>query len=220
MIAKQRVGSVFGKPTKQTYILADEINDKSSVLIPDGFVGINALPFTSKNLKVTLYEPDTTFLQGGSITIDGKTKNVKGLQKRIDAYEINKLLKYENQNFYESTSSKKYDFVYVNNSLERDCNMHLTLSKKIKKLQKAIKPDGHLYIIYKLTNSTYLETNQYFRQYEILSYFPKSDWEIISSKESMDKLIGHIHIRKKTSQEKKERYYSFNIKTADYFMST
>lgn len=220
MVKEKRVGSVFGKPLKTTYILADSLKENTTVLIPDGLDGLNAFPFISRNLKVILYEPEEVYLYGGLIELNGESKEIKGLQERIEAYDASKFIKFKNENYYTSSNTSKYNFVYVNHSLCRESNAHLTMKNKIKKLQKSVKDDGRLYIIYKIIDEPDLKTNQYLQPSEMSSYFQTGDWEIIYSNEKMEEGIGHIHVRKRTKKEKQEHVYSFNIRTAQFYIGT
>ncbi|MEE0965875.1 MAG: hypothetical protein U0L85_02365 [Bacilli bacterium] len=99
---------------------------------------------------VTAYEPNSLFIDGGTVLNNNKELHIYGLTKRLNAYAYSDDIEVINENFYTSNSNKKYDFIYVHRSLHRDCNSKLTIEQKIKKLQKAAKINGSIYIYYHL----------------------------------------------------------------------
>ena len=81
---------------------------------------------------VTAYEPNSLFIDGGTVLNNNKELHIYGLTKRLNAYAYSDDIEVINENFYTSNSNKKYDFIYVHRSLHRDCNSNLTIEQKIK----------------------------------------------------------------------------------------
>ncbi len=232
----QRIGSIFGDSFKTSYITADILKKGSTVLIPDTLDGWNTLPFLSKRMKVTAYESDSLFIDGGTVTQNDKEIQIYGLNKRLEAYGYSENIEVINENFYTSNSNKKYDFIYVHKSLHRDCNSNLTIEQKIKKLQNSVKTNGSIYINYHLPidDEKDYPSNSYPNKYEIVSYFKSSDWEIIAAQEKetlrYDKghlgnelphyhKIGYLHAKKSRKKKTKNgaHIYRNNISIGSYF---
>lgn len=213
-----RIPSIFGEPNKVAYNIARSLDKTATVLIPDGYDGLNALPFLSNGLSVTTYEPDVLFIEGEEIH---SRHSIYGLNSRMKAYGYTKKVKCVNKNFYTSKAYKKYDHVYVYKSLHRECNNSISIKDKVNKLIKAVNENGSIYIYYHLpTNDTY-ESNLYPEFKEMLSYFNTNEWDIILSKERNElrlhkghygnetdhyHKIGYIHAKRK-----KGHIYRFNI---------
>ena len=215
----KRIASIFGEPNKIAYILAKNLNKNSSILIPDGYDGLNALPFLANGHTVTIYEPDTLFIEGEEPLTP---TSIYGLNRRIEAYGYKRKMKCINQNYYTSKAYKKYDHVFVYKSLHRDCNNSISIKDKILKLLKAVNDTGSIYIYYHLPNDENINSNCYPNENEIIKFFDPLEWDIMLSRErnklKLDKCnygvvsnqyhkIGYIHARKKSSIHT----YRFNI---------
>lgn len=225
----QRIGSIFGESFKTSYITADTLKKGSTVLIPDALDGWNTLPFLSKGMQVTAYEPNSLFIHGGTVNTSNKEVLIYGLNKRLEVYGYSDNVEVINDNFYTSKSNRKYNFIYVHKSLHRDCNSVLTIEQKIKKLQNSVKTNGSIYIYYHLPIDDDKEYphNSYPDKHEIVSYFKNSDWKIIKAQEKetlrYDKghigneephyhRVGYLHAkRKKIKTKTKIHIYKTNI---------
>ena len=232
----QRIGSIFGDSFKTSYITADTLKKGSSVLIPDALDGWNTLPFLSKGMQVTAYEPNPLFIYGGTVLNNNKELHIYGLTKRLNAYGYKDGIEVINENFYTSNSNKKYDFIYVHKSLYRDCNSNLSIEQKIMRLQSSVKNNGSIYIYYHLPlddNKEYFP-NSYPNKHEIISFFKNSDWEIINAQEKetlrYDKghfgnaephyhKVGYLYARRTIKKKVKTKVHIFknNISIGSYF---
>lgn len=205
----KRIASVFGEPNKITYIIAKNLNKNSSILIPDGYDGLNALPFLVNGHTVTIYEPDTLFIDGEEILTP---TSIYGLNRRIEAYGYKKSIKCINQNYYTSKAYKKYDHVFVFKSLHRECNNKISIKDKLIKLIKAVNDTGSIYIYYHLPIDENTNINSYPNPNEIIKFFDPIEWDIVLSKErkktrldrcnygydsNQYRKIGYIHAKRK-----------------------
>ncbi len=183
-----KIGSIMKEPSRSTEKLAYNLKKKSSVLIPDGLDGWNALCFAFKGHYVTLYKPISIFINGGNINLENIDYKIYGLKQRIKAYDLYKNMKYKIQNFYECDNFNKYNLVYVNRSLNRECNSHIKMEDKINTLKSAADDNGEIYLVYLLADDendyiTY-PPNQYPRLGEIPSYFNEENWKFIFIREN------------------------------------
>ena len=71
------------------------------------------MPFARNNFNVTCFEDNEIFLYGGKF--DNST--TQGLLKRIGDFSLNDNVKIIKENYYSYSLIDKYDFIYVDNSL-------------------------------------------------------------------------------------------------------
>lgn len=216
---------------KTSYEYAKSLKKCANVLIPDGVDGWHVFPFTSYGHKVTTYEPEQHFIQGGEVLERDKVIKIDGLKARIKVYDMQEKITYYQKNFFEEKETGKYDFVYVVQSLSRECNAHISLKDKIQSLQKAVVSDGYIYIYYYLAiidDEKKYPLNQYPRDGMVASYFQTDEWEILYQKDRKkirlqqphfgnDKKhyhkVGYIYARKVDKQidRKLTYHYHFNL---------
>lgn len=215
----KRIPSVFGEPSRSSYEIANSLSKNSSILIPDGYDGLNVFPFLRKGHLVTTFEPDVLFIEGEEIL---NPHSIYGLNKRIEITDYKENIRIENKNFYTSKAYKKYDHVFVYKSLHRECNNIVSLKYKINKLMRAVNENGSIYIYYYLPIDDQYNVNSYPKYDEIKSYFSDKEWIIKSSKEFVSVIqdksyynddkdsfhkIGYIHAKRKPVKH----IYRFNI---------
>lgn len=225
----KRAGSVMKDPSRSMEHLAYFLKKDSKVLVPDGLDGWNALAFAFKGHRVTIYESEDIFIKGGNVVDHGKEYKIHGLRKRIDAYQL-KNVEYEQKNFYDHLPTSKFDLVYANRTLNRECNSHLSIEEKVKSLQSVILEGGELYLYYLLAvDEDDYETyplNQYPRYGQIPKLFGKDEWEVLLFKERFKvrpekghfgnpelhyHKIGYVHVRKKISNQIHQHKYRYRI---------
>lgn len=215
-----KFGSIMKDPSRSTENLAVHLPKNRKVLIVDGLDGWNALCFAFKEHHVTIYEPIHYFVHGG-VVIDHEIKyKIHGLNKRVNGYKLNKRVSCIEENYYENTPIRRYDLVYANRTLSRDCNAHISIKDKIKTLISSVNEQGELYLVYLLAideddYETY-PANQYPRTGEVPMYFDNENWEVIMirerSKVRLEKghfgnpkdhyhKYGYIHVRRKKSKQ-------------------
>jgi len=225
MKRKKSSGSVMGDPQRTSYDYMKFLKNKygsADVLVVDDVDGLHGIPFTRKGHKTTIYESDSRYITGGIID----TFNVLGLKKRLQ-YEELKNITINNSN-YEQAIEKKYEFIYCYRSLHRESNKHISMMKKLRKLLSSVKENGYIYIFYHIAKNENdvrnFSRDRYFRKGEMVTFFDKSNWEIISIKE-FDVLTNHkLHPHRKSehthkvghifAQRKNNRLvykYNFNI---------
>ena len=223
-----RKGSIMKRPSRAVDCLANNLKKQSSILVPDGLDGWNALPFAFKGHRVTIFELEDVFVHGGVVISNDIKYHIHGLNKRIEGYGLKNLVDCFQLNFYENLPRKTFDLVYANRTLHRECNSHLTIKEKIDVLKSVVSVGGEIYLQYYL--ATYdndiinFPINQYPRTGEVIKYFDNEQWEILLIKER-NKLntekphfgnpfvhyhkVGYIHARKKNIYEK-SKYYKMN----------
>lgn len=202
------------------------LNRKLNILVPDSMDGYTAITFLRYGHNVDCYEKDNVLLNGGIID----SFHTIGFNQKILNEKLQDLVKINDSNYYELKVEKQYDFVYSYRSLHLERNKHLSLKKKVKKLLSSVKTNGYLYIFYYMAdnNSDYINypENQYFRPYEMKSYFDLNDWEIIYSIENHVRIhtahpfnkvnhfhkVGTIFARKKNNRRKLIYRYIYTIK--------
>lgn len=226
MMRKIEVGSVFGRVQRISYeymkLMNSKFNNSYSVLIIDDKDGLHSLMFAGNNAKVTMYEPNKVYIEGGEI----EGINVTPITNRKHYYKTKKNLNVVNDNFYERKVERKYDFVFCYRSLHEKHNKHIPMTRKMRKLLSSVKEGGYIYIFYHMAKNEFdksnFSRNQYFRENEMIDYFDLKNWEVISIKENKQLTmhkghpyhekdhthkIGHIFARKKNNRLIHKYYY-------------
>lgn len=112
-----RAKSIYGDSNQQVYdyiyFLKSKYKRNCDVLVVDANDGKNVMPFARNNFNVTCFEDNEIFLYGGKI--DNST--TQGLLKRIADFSLNDNVKIIKENYYSYSLIDKYDFIYVDNSL-------------------------------------------------------------------------------------------------------
>lgn len=233
----KRLGSVMRNPSRSTENLASHLRKHSTVLVPDGIDGWNGMCFAFKGHEVTIYESNPIFIHGGEVNERNIKYKIHGLKARVECYKVEDIVHYELKNFYENIPIKKYDLVYANRTLNRDCNAHITLEDKIKSLTSVVKDGGEIYLHYLLAidedDYENYPLNSYPRIGEVPTYFDKSNWEIILVKERFKirkenghfgnpeehyHKYGYIHARKKHNHNNlnhSRHKYHYNIRIGE-----
>ncbi len=207
---KKMIRSSLGDSPKTTYLYADLIKNKLNkdiydVLVLDTFDGYTLMPFAIIGLNVDGYEMNEEYIE----ILKQRLEN-ENLADKVNIY---------NTNFYKSNNKKKYDFVYVYQSLDKECYSDISMNKKVHAILDSVKLGGYIYIYYLMAidENDYINypSNQYLRSYEMSNMFD-SNWQIIYCKER-NKLrdnnrIGYIFVYKKPKKVIKHRYH-YKIKT-------
>lgn len=207
----------------------DEI-DKNNFLIIDDKDGRLALCPLRYGKRVTIYESNAKYLDGGKFNIPMmdvttneyvyKEKTCIGLRDRLNIEFLENLADIKNENFYSSDINDKYTCIAVSKSLDREENKNFTMEYKINKLKNLVKDGGYLYIEYYIAldnDEIRYPKNQYLRYGEMEKYFDPTEWNIlsleeISTKEALTKtnveekpiIFGIIDVRKKFEKEIKK----------------
>lgn len=193
----KNTGSVFGVPQRTIYgyikFLKNKMKNNTNILIIDDKDGLHSLPFLRQDFKVTMYETENIYIDGGNID----EFNIMGLKKRLLLENKENEIKVMKKNFYETKIEEKYDFVYVYRSLHDKCNKHISMNQKMKKILSSVKENGYVYIFYYIAKNekdySNFPKNQYFRKNEIKDYFKKQNWDIISLIENNSDTIHIKH---------------------------
>lgn len=228
-MGKKNYGSVYGAPYQRYRYLLKYLDDyykrKVKILIPNALDGQHILPSVRKGYEVDCYESLSEFLNGGIVD----NFNVVGLKEKINFFGYDNMVNIFENNFYEQKVEREYEFVYCYKSLHLEENKNIPKDRKMRKLLSSVKENGFIYIFYHLAENEndYINypKDQYFRKYEMSSYFDDS-WEIIISKESNLKtldephpfnnkdhthLVGHIFARKKYKRRKHKYHYKISV---------
>lgn len=214
-------------------------NEKKNFLHVDDKDGYLALYSLTYGLDVTVYEPNKNLIYGGKIDMPVLipnsesyvfiNKTIEGLLDRASTQFLENNLKIENKNFYKSNCIGKFIFVTACRSLNREENKDISMDDKINKLKKAVDFNGYLFIEYYLANKAddyeMYPSNCYLREYELESYFDKTEWTIISNeikiekdlitpfnKDNKDVVVGYFIARRRSTPVVKERKYKFEYK--------
>lgn len=181
--------SVFGNIKKRVYYYIDFLKNnyqkKPDVLIVDANDGRNVIPFAKNDCNVTCYEDNSILLKGG--IFEGKETN--GLIKRLKDQELLGKVIIKESNYYKFKDIKKYDFIYIDDSLHYKKYEDISMKKKVRKLMSNVREGGYLYIHYVLKKNKNDNINSYLELNEILSYFDLKDWRIVYIFESTKKSI-------------------------------
>ena len=188
------VKSVYGQLQRTGYeyikILSKEFENNYNVLVIDDKDGLCSIPFALKGAKVTLYEPDERFIYGGIVN----EFIVQPIYKRKNFNKVCQNIEIVIKNFYEERIEKKYEFVYCYRSIHQNHNKHISMKRKIQKILSSVKEGGYVYILYYLVteenNMNNFCKNQYLRNGEMINYFDKKHWKIISNIED-NRLTQH-----------------------------
>ena len=171
--------SVFGNVKKRVYYYIDFLKNNyqkiPDVLIVDANDGINVIPFAKNNCNVTCYEDNNILLNGG--IFEGKKTN--GLIKRLKDQNVFDKVEIKKSNYYKFKDIKKYDFIYIDDSLQYKKYEDISMKKKIRKLMSNVREGGYLYIHYVLKKNKNDNENSYLELNEILNYFDLKDWRIV-----------------------------------------
>ena len=218
--------SVYGEANQQVYdyieFLDSTFKRNCNVLVVDAKDGQNVVPFAKKGFNVVCYETDKKMLNGGIIN----NQLVQGLNKRVNDYSLNNQVIIKDNNFYENKEIKKFDFVYVEDSLNLSKYKNITLKKKVRRLMSTVKEGGYLYIYYDMAviEEDYItySPNLYFRTNEIQSYFDLEDWKIVYTCERLsenknynhynqERRVGYLLAMKVRNRRKYKYHYSVEI---------
>ena len=188
------VKSVYGQLQRTGYeyikILSKEFENNYNVLVIDDKDGLCSIPFALKGAKVILYEPDERFIYGGIVN----EFIVQPIYKRKNFNKVCQNIEIVIKNFYEEIIEKKYEFVYCYRSIHQNHNKHISMKRKIQKILSSVKEGGYVYILYHLlpeeNNMNNYCKNQYLKTGEMINYFDKKHWEIISNIED-NRLTQH-----------------------------
>ncbi len=205
-----RTSSIFGQPNQQIYdyilFFQKKYNRNIDLLIVDANDGKNVLPFARRNYNVVCYEDNDVLINGG--IFNGKFTN--GLKKRISDFSLEDKVEIKQINYYCTKEIKKFDLVYVENSLNLDKNKNISMKKKVRKLMSNVREGGYIYIYYDLIVDNCLEkSNLYLNSNEMKTYFDKEDWKIVYICErehtsichySENRKIGYIFAMKKRNR--------------------
>lgn len=213
-------GSIYGDANQQVYdyinFLRNEYKRKIDVLIVDANDGKNVIPFANKGFKVTCYEDNDILLNGGMY--DGRETN--GIKKRILDYKISENITLKELNYYEKKEVNKYDFIFVENSLNLEKNQNISMRKKVRKLMSNVREGGFLYICYYLCKEENKLNNSYLNYGQMKTFFDLEDWEIIYIREKNINMYynnenrkekGYIFARKKRNRRKHKNCFSIEI---------
>ncbi|MBR1385490.1 MAG: hypothetical protein IJ568_01525 [Bacilli bacterium] len=214
--------SVFGEPNQQVYdyinLLKKEKITNSQVLIVDANDGKNVIPFAKYKCNVTCYEDDKILLYGGKYN----NHETSGLIKRIMDYNISQFVMVETKNYYLTKDIKKYDFLYIEQSLNLKKNENISLKKKIKKLMSNVKEGGYIYIYYDLKCTNNDNPNCYLSYGEMRTFFDLLDWKIMYICErnknnycnfhvSHERKVGYILAMKKRNRRVHKNNYNIEV---------
>lgn len=222
-----RAKSIYGNPDQQVYdyisFLKSIYKRNCDILVVDANDGKNVMPFARNNFNVTCFEDNRIFLHGGKI--DNLT--TQGLLKRIDDFSLNNNVRVIKENYYSYSLSDKYDFIYVENSLNLEKNMKYNMKSKIRKLMSNVREGGYLYIYYDLAldekDFKKYPSDLYFRKNEIIKYFDLEDWciEYIYERDKKDycnyiykkesRKVGYILAHKKRLRRKYKINYNIEV---------
>ncbi len=219
--------SSFGRLPTNFYNLLKYIEknyEKSLKICDVGCLdGLYTIPFLKKGYYVYAYELNPIYLYGGHVdypvlgqrkSIIVQTRTIYGAQDRINLEKLQNRVTLLNQNFFEKNAIQ-YDIVYVNCVLNRLEYANIPMDYKIKKLQKAVKNNGLIYIRYLLSNSNYDNNNMYLSLGQMKKYFSEN-WKILSIVENRKSINSCPHIG-----NLKYHYHKFGvikaIKIESYF---
>ena len=167
--------------------LETENNKKMDILIPDALDGYTSIVYLRYGHNVDHYEPNDVLINGGII----ENFKTEGFKRKLLRSELEDKANIYMENFYETKTIEKYDFVYCYRSLHLERNEHISLERKIRKLLNSVQVGGYIYIYYYLDDKDIAITkNKYLKLFEMKSYFDFNDWEILYSVE------GHNRIHK------------------------
>ena len=214
--------SVYGECNQQIHdylkLLQNE-GKENNVLIVDANDGKNVISIARKNFNVTCYEDNKILLNGGIID-DFKTD---GLKKRIKDYSIEDNVSVIEKNYYEIKDINKYNFIYVEDSLNLEKNKHIPMVEKIRKLMSNVKVGGYLYIYYDLSDSDN-DSNRYLKKGEMKQYVDLENWKIVYicervksnyhhyiNEENISRRTGYILIQKKSNKRVLKYNYKIEI---------
>lgn len=167
--------------------------------------GKYTIPLLKRGYNVDAYEMNNIYLYGGHVqypvvredeSVILQKRTIYGAEDRINIEELHDNVNLYNENFF-LYNNKQYDFVFTIRSLNRDEYADISMDKKIKALQDAVKEDGVLYIEYLMwlddKNEEGLNNDQYIKQCEMKKYFD-NNWEIITLVEDRNHIIEEPHI--------------------------
>lgn len=218
--------SIYGDPNQQVYdyinLLKKKYQRNIDVLIVDAKDGKNVIPFAKEKNNVVCYETNNELVNGGQVD------NIicQGLRKRINDYLLNDFITIKEMNFYENKEIKKFDFVYIEDSLHLPKYKNISLKKKVRKLMSTVKEGGCLYIYYDMAinefNYDKYPSNLYFRTNEIQGYFDLEDWRIEYICERLcnnanynhyqkERRIGYVFATKIRNRRKYKYHYNIEV---------
>ncbi len=216
-----RKGSIYGDASQQVYdyinFLKNEYKRILDILIVDANDGKNVIPFAKNGFNVTCYEDNNILLNGGLIN----NKKTAGLKKRIKDYNLESNVIVNESNYYKHKDVNKYDFIYIENSLNLEKNNGISMKNKVRQLMANVREGGYLYIYYNL--SINLKKDNSLLDYgEMKKYFDLESWNILyicerneinycNNKSNDDKKIGYILAKKKKNRIVHKNYYSIEI---------
>lgn len=209
--------SIYGLANQQIYdyikLLQNEYKRTPNILIVDANDGKNVIPFAKKGFNITFYEENDVLLNGGFI--NGERTN--GLIKRLKDQKVYDNIDIKQQNYYLFKDINKYDFIYVENSLNLEKNKDINMKNKIRKLMSNVKKGGYVYICYNLKISGE-DNNLYLNYGEMKNYFDLEDWRIIyicerdkDSIYSKNRKVGYIFAMKINNRSVHKLYYKIEI---------
>lgn len=210
--------SIFGDANQQVYdyiyFLKERISRDIDVLVVDANDGKNALPFARYGMNVVCYENDSILLNGGNYN----GMMTQGLKKRVSDFKLKHRIVIKEDNYYEVKEINKFDFVYVENSLNLFRNSHINMKRKIKKLMASVREGGYLYIYYDIDENA---SNQSYLNYdEMKSYFDFNDWTIINicerNKSNYNhyeaiRKVGYVFAMKKRNRRKYKYHFTIEV---------
>lgn len=221
--------SIYGEIPNATQNLVRKLrknNVNPKILVVDCKDGQILKCFAYAGYNVTGYETNAKYLDGGVFKIVHNDKiierNICGLKNILKDYDNVTLV---NENFYNTITKDKYDFIYVHKSLHRYCNSNITMKNKINKLLSSLNKNGYLYIYYHIREEDNLEkypTNQYLNKGEILNYFNKEVIHLAEGYNVFDKAhynrlydhnhkIGYIVIQNKEKEIRESSNSDYEI---------
>lgn len=220
---RYKSASIYGVSNQQVYdyinLLKNEYDRNVDVLVVDANDGKNAITFARFGFNVVCYEDNKVLLNGGIYN----HKRTTGLKKRVSDFLVNDNIIIKEKNFYDIKEINKFDFIYVDSSLNLEKNNHITLKKKVRKLMSNVREGGYLYIYYDLVlNEIDDYNNSYFHIGEMQKIFDLEDWKIeyICEREEKnycnyiydkDRRIGYILAKKKRNRRKHKCHYTIEI---------
>ena len=194
MNRSKEVGSLYGLPQRISYeymkLMKNKFGEGYEVLVIDDTDGLHSLSFANHNAKVTMYEPNKVFINGGNL--DSYVLSPLSNRKYWNKHKNN--IKINNKNFYEERIEKKYDFVFCYRSLHEKNNKHIPMNRKMRKLLSSVKENGYIYIFYHMAKNendvSNFPNSQYLRSSEMKKYFDDKVWNIITLIEN-ERLTWH-----------------------------
>ena len=231
---KTKGKSIYGEPQLNIIRRLQKtinINEDTSILIPNCQDGIYVLPLAKTKAKITCYEENKKLIYGGIID----NFSTVGLINRLNSSNIKKRVHIINSNYYETQNNTKYDLVLAIRTIQLQENDKYTLNEKLDKLMNSTKDGGYLYLMYYLDNDKEINKKQIIKYNFIKNNIDMKKWDILYYRENYSRKsiheshpynkinhnhkVGSILLRKKDNNVfiKKKRAINRTYKTKSIF---